>query len=133
MRRWVGLGIILLFAAGISWWSAKEESKVSIHVQQEVVRLVPLFQLDPSCLSSIVENAVLEPTLANSLEMVYEKSIALGEGVAVVVTSGDNEEYGDGTATHVAVFKVNKEELASLRIICHSDTDPLLITGAWIQ
>ena len=102
-------------------------------MQQEVVRLVPLFQLDPSCLSSIVENAVLEPTLANSLEMVYEKSIALGEGVAVVVTSGDNEEYGDGTATHVAVFKVNKEELASLRIICHSDTDPLLITGAWIQ
>jgi hypothetical protein len=133
MRRWAGLGIILIFAAGISWWSAKEESKVSIHVQQEVVRLVPLFQSDPSCLSSIVEYAVLEPTLANSLEMVYEKSIALGGGVAVVVTSGDNEEYGDGTATHVAVFKVNKEELASLRIICHSDTDPLLITGAWIQ
>ncbi|MGY8753080.1 MAG: hypothetical protein ACKVIO_04210 [Phycisphaerales bacterium] len=132
-RRWIGVLFILVFAASVSWWSAKQESGVAQHVQQEVVRLVPLFQSNPSYLSNVVENQVIEPTLANSLSRVCAKSIELGVDIAVVVTTGDDKEYGDGTATHVAVFKVDKERVASLRIVCHSDTDPLLITGAWIQ
>lgn len=132
-RRWIGVLFILVFAASVSWWSAKQESSITLHVQQGVVQLVPLFQADPSYLSKVVENPIIEPTLANSLSRVYAKSIELGMGIAVVVTTGDDREYGDGTATHVAVFKVDKEKVASLRIVCHSDTDPILITGAWIQ
>jgi hypothetical protein len=50
-----------------------------------------------------------------------------------VVTDGDDDEYGDGTATHVAVFHINEEKIAGLRIICNSDTGPLVIAGAWTQ
>ena len=113
IRRYIGLILILAFAGGISWWSAERESSVSSHVQHEVVKLIP--------------------TLANSLSVVYLKSKEFGGDYAVIVTSGDNDKYGDGTATHVAVFQINEEEVAGLRIICNSDTGPLLIAGAWTQ
>jgi hypothetical protein len=101
-------------------------------VQQEVERLVPLFQQDPTVINAIVANTILYPTLADSLEQVWTQS-SEDVGFRVVVTRGDDEQHGDGTATHVALFQIDTETVAGLRIICLSDTDPLLITGAWIN
>ncbi len=133
IRRYIGLILILAFAGGISWWSAERESSVSSHVQHEVVKLIPLFHVDPSFINNIIIDPIIKPTLANSLSVVYLKSKEFGGDYAVIVTSGDNDKYGDGTATHVAVFQINEEEVAGLRIICNSDTGPLLIAGAWTQ
>lgn len=132
-RKFIGPIVILLFAAGFSWWSASAESRVVIHIQEEVTKLVPLLQNNPEVLHTLVTNAVLTPALVHSLETVSLKSQKNGGVFNVLVTEGDNEEYGDGSATHVAVFQINNEQIASLRIICASDSDPLLITGVWIQ
>ena len=132
MRKYAGTILILIIAAGFAWWSARAESRVSNHVQQEVERLVPLFQQDPTVINAIVANTILYPTLADSLERVWTQS-SEDVGFRVVVTRGDDEQHGDGTATHVALFQIDTETVAGLRIICLSDTDPLLITGAWIK
>tara|TARA_B100000959_G_scaffold178792_1_gene186954 strand:- start:851 stop:1249 length:399 start_codon:yes stop_codon:yes gene_type:complete len=132
MRKYAGTILILIIAAGFAWWSARAESRVSNHVQQEVERLVPLFQQDPTVINAIVANTILYPTLADSLEQVWTQS-SEDVGFRVVVTRGDDEQHGDGTATHVALFQIDTETVAGLRIICLSDTDPLLITGAWIN
>ncbi len=132
MRKYIGTVLILIIAAGFAWWSAKTESSVSNHVQQEVAKLVPLFKNNPNVIESVVVDDVLQPTLADSLEQVWLKSSKSG-GFRVLVTEGDDEQYGDGTATHVALFQIDTETVVGLRIICLSDTDPLLITGAWIK
>ena len=133
MRRYVGALIILIIAAGFSWWSAKAESRVTIHVQEEVIKLLPLYQNNPKSIDSFVVDSILRSTLINSLEEVRLKSSEHGGNLSVVVTVGDDKEFGDGTATHVAVFQINNEPIAGLRIICSSDSDPLLISGAWIK
>ena len=51
--------------------------------------------------------------------------------VVVVVTDGDSLTYGDGSATHVALLEVDHEPIAGLRIICVSETDPLIIAGVF--
>jgi hypothetical protein len=125
--------VILLVAAGFSWWSARAESRVVAHIQKEVTKLVPLLQNNPEVFNTLVTNAVLAPTLVHSLETVSLRSLKHGGVFDVLVTEGDNEEYGDGSATHVAVFRINNEQVVGLRIICATDSDPLLITGVWIQ
>ena len=94
---------------------------------------MPLLQNNPEVFDTLVTNAVLAPTLVHSLETVSLRSLKHGGVFDVLVTEGDNEEYGDGSATHVAVFRINNEQVAGLRIICATDSDPLLITGVWIQ
>ena len=133
IRKYASTIFILIVAAGFAWWSGRVESRVANHVQEEVVQLVPLFQNDPTIINDIVTNSIIQPTLADSLKAVFLRSAEQGECFEVIVTKGDDTVYGDGSATHVAVFQVNTETVAGLRIICFTDTDPLLITGAWIN
>jgi len=133
IRKYAGTIFILIIAAGFAWWSGRVESSVANHVQEETVRLVPLFHNDPTIINDIVTNSIIQPTLADSLTAVFLKSTEQGGHFEVIVTEGDDAVYGDGSATHVAVFKVNTEIVAGLRIICFTDTDPLLIAGAWIK
>jgi hypothetical protein len=132
-RPFIGVFFVLVVAAGVGWWSSKVEAKITNHVHQEVVKLVPLFKNNPSAIDKLVVNRVLQSTIESSLKQVCEMSTKCDGRFDVVVTDGDTEEYGDGTATHVAVFQVNSKPVAGLRIICSSETDPLLISGAWIK
>jgi|TARA_Y100000294_G_scaffold141292_1_gene135235 hypothetical protein len=132
-RPFIGVILILVVAAGVAWWSSKAEAKITNHIHKEVTKLVPLFMNNPSAIDKFVVNDVLQSTLERSLKQVCEMSAEGGGGFSVVVTNGDTEEYGDGTATHVAVFQINSKPVAGLRIICSSQTDPLLIAGAWIK
>jgi hypothetical protein len=133
IRKFIVPVLILVIAAGFSWWSARAESRVVAHIQEEVTKLVPLLQNNPEFLDTFVTNAVLAPTLVHSLEAVSLQSSKHGGAFDVLVTQGDNGEHGDGSATHVAVFQINNEQIAGLRIICATESDPLLITGVWIQ
>ena len=94
-------------------------------------KLIPRFHLDPSTIHSLVVDPVLESLLATSLQLVYTESIEHNLEFVVVVRRGDDDVYGDGTATHVATIRVNKKPIAGLRIICSSDTGPLRIAGVW--
>ena len=132
-RQGIFICITLVVAAAIAWWSGHEESKVSTHVQEEVVKLVPLFHNNPNVAEDFVVDPILETTLVHSLEEVYSRALGFNGNYDVVVTRGDNELYGDGTATHVAVFQINQKPVAGLRIICSSTTESVLVAGVWVQ
>lgn len=133
MRRYIFLVIILAFAGCISWWSAKSESKVTHHIQSEVSKLIPRFVSDPTSIQRFVVDPILEPILASTLRSVVFESNKLNQSLVVVVTNGDDDSFGDGTATHVALLEVDHHPIAGLRIICESESDPLLIAGVFSE
>lgn len=131
-RNYIPSLIIIIIGASIAWWSSHTASSVSKHIQNEVVKLVPQFQSNPSVVRAMLVDPALEPLLASSLSYIYEKSVDNHE-YRVIVTRGDNKEFGDGTATHVAVFQIEKTPITSLRIICENDGDPLRIVGIYLE
>jgi hypothetical protein len=120
IRRYLFLVLILMIAGGISWWSARSEAGVVHRVQEELDKLVPQFISDPSSLQQFVVDPILESALVSSLQH-----------VVLTVTGGDDLTYGDGSATHVALFEVDHQQIAGLRIICESETGPLVIAGVF--
>ncbi|MBC8309838.1 MAG: hypothetical protein H8E83_04910 [Planctomycetes bacterium] len=131
MRRYISLFVILSVAGLVSWWSAKSEAGVSHHIHAEVTKLVPLFAEDPSSINGFVVDPTLQPILATSLQQAITESRQLHRDIVVVVTGGDHESFGDGTATHVAVLSVDHHSVVGLRIVCSSKTDPVLIAGVF--
>ena len=90
---------------------------------------MPGFHKDPTLVQQFVINPILEDSLANSLEFVYEHSLQQNLSFVVLVEDGDDDEYGDGRATHVVTIQINEEPVAGYRVICDSDSDHLLIAG----
>ena len=133
MRKYISLLLILVVASLVSWWSSKNEARVTQHIEEEVARLVPRFISDPTSLRSFVIDPALEPILATSLQNAVIESSLLNQKIVVIVTFGDNKSFGDGTATHVAMLEVDHKPIAGLRIICESENDPLLISGVFSE
>jgi hypothetical protein len=131
MRRYISLLIVLVCAGSISWWSAKKETGVAHHIQDEVTKLVPLFVSDPDSIDRFVIDPILKPILTSSLQLAVSGSEQQHQDIVVIVTDGDDDSYGDGTATHVATLQINHQPVAGLRIICSSETDSLLIAGVF--
>jgi len=131
MRRIITIVLILAMAGFVSWWSARNDGRVISHVQDEVTKLVPLFVLDPASIQKFVLDPILEPILAASLRDVVLESEQQHQKIVVIVTDGDDASFGDGTATHVALLQVDHQPITGLRIICISETDPLLIAGVF--
>ena len=131
IRKFTFLALILAFAGGISWWSARSEARVVHHIQVEVDKLVPRFIANPDSIQGLVVDPILEPALALSLQHVALTPNQKNKNITVIVTDGDSLAYGDGSATHVAVLEVDHQPVAGLRIICGSETDPLVIAGVF--
>ncbi|MCH2146431.1 MAG: hypothetical protein MK073_01255 [Phycisphaerales bacterium] len=121
--------ITLTIACVIAWWASYTESRVSNHVRYEVAKLVPRAHANPAIVEEVVVNPILKQPLQLSLEYVYHKSIETDKEFQVIVTSGDDEVYGDGRATHVASIEVNHQPIAKYRIICDSVHAKVLIAG----
>ena len=85
--QWVMPVVILIAAAGVSWWSAKQEGAIEQHVRNEVIQLIPL----------------------------------------VTVTTGDDPNYGDGSATHVALVDLDNLPTVGLRILCSGADEPMFM------
>ena len=130
-RNYIPSLIIVIVGASIAWWSSHTASSVSMHIQNEVTKLVPQYHVNPSVIQPLLVDPILEPVLASSLSYIYEETMGSHE-YRVVVTRGDNKEFGDGTATHVAMFQIDQTPVTSLRIICENDGDPLRIAGIFV-
>ena len=131
-RNYIPSLIIIIVGASIAWWSSHTASSMSKHIQNEVSKLIPQYHSNPSVIRPLLVDPILEPMLASSLSYIYEETKSDHE-YRVVVTRGDNKEFGDGTATHVAMFQVDQTPVTSLRIICENDGDPLRITGIFME
>ena len=131
-RNYIPSLIIIIVGASIAWWSSHTASSMSKHIQNEVSKLVPQYHANPAVIRPLLVDPILEPMLASSLSYIYEETKSDHE-YRVVVTRGDNKEFGDGTATHVAMFQVDQTPVTSLRIICENDGDPLRIAGIFME
>lgn len=131
-RNYIPSLIIIIVGASIAWWSSHTASSMSKHIQNEVSKLVPQYHANPSVVRPLLVDPILEPMLASSLSYIYEETKSDHE-YRVVVTRGDNKEFGDGTATHVAMFQVDQTPVTSLRIICENFGDPLRIAGIFME
>ena len=130
-RNYIPSLIIIIVGASIAWWSSHSASSMSKHIQNEVTKLVPQYHVNPSVIRPLLVDSILEPMLASSLSYIYKETRGNRE-YRVVVTRGDNKEFGDGTATHVAMFQVDQAPVTNLRIICKNDGDPLRIAGIFV-
>lgn len=131
-RNYIPSLIIIVVGASIAWWSSHTASSMSKHIQNEVTKLVPQYHVNPSVIQPLLVDPMLEPMLASSLSYVYEEAKDNHE-YRVVVTRGDNKDFGDGTATHVAMLQIDHTPVTGLRIICENDGDPLRITGIFME
>lgn len=131
-RNYIPSLFVIIVGASIAWWSSHNASSMSKHIQNEVTNLVPQYHVNPSVIQPLLVDPVLEPMLASSLSYVYEEAKGSHE-YRVIVTRGDNKEFGNGTATHVAMLQIDHTPVAGLRIICENDGDPLRITGVFME
>ena len=131
-RNYIPSLIIIIVGASIAWWSSHAASSVSKHIQNEVSKLVPQYHENPSVIRPLLVDPTLEPMLASSLSYIYEETKSDHE-YRVVVTRGDNKEFGDGTATHVAMFEIDQTPVTGLRVICENYGDPLRIAGIFME
>jgi hypothetical protein len=129
--RWVMPVIILLAAAGISWWSAKTESAVVQHIRDEVIELIPLVRENPTVIERMVIDPILYTPVGNSLAKLSEQWSGNKNDLFVSVTTGDDPKYGDGTATHVALVGTGEQLVVGLRIVCGGADEPMYIAGVW--
>ena len=122
----------IVIASSIAWWSSSATTRVTTHIRDEVKKLIPQYQASPSAINSMLVDPILKPSLKSSLSYIYKKSTE-SQAFSVVVSCGDSEEYGDGTATHVAVLCLNNKPVTSLRIICENENAPLKIAGVVLE
>jgi hypothetical protein len=130
-KRFIWICVVLLFAGSVSWWSSKNEAGVAHHIQEEVLQLVPRFAENPNVIEAVVIDPLLQSILATTLQRALWQADAQGVSIVVVVSDGDSDFYGDGTATHVASLEVGQQVIGGLRVVCVGEEDPLRITGVF--
>ena len=91
--QWVMPVVILVVAAGVSWWSAKQKSAVEQHVRNEVIQLIPLVRNNPA----IIERMVIDQALCSPVEKSLSAISSVWSGnrkdLLVTVTTGDDPNY----------------------------------------
>lgn len=130
-KRFIWICVVLLFAGSVSWWSSKNESGVAYHIQEEVLQLVPRFAENPNVIEAVVVDPLLQSILATTLQKALRRADVQGLSIVVVVSDGDSDFYGDGTATHVASLEVGQQVIGGLRIVCMGKEEPLRIAGVF--
>ena len=128
-RKWVFTAITLIIACVVAWWASYTEARVSNHVRHEVTKLVPRAHANPAIVEEFIVNPILKQPLQLSLEYVYHNTLETDAEFQVIVTSGDDEVFGDGLATHVALIEVNHQPIAKYRVICDSENAQVRIAG----
>ena len=131
--QWVMPVLILVVAAGVSWWSAKQEGATEQHVRSEVIQLIPIVRNNPSVIERMVVNEALYLPVEKSLLAISSIWSGNRSDLHVTVTVGDDPNYGDGTATHVALVDVGSLPTVGLRILCSGADKPMYIAGVWTQ
>ncbi len=129
VRKWMFTAVTLALACAIAWWASYTESRVNNHVRVEVTKLIPRAHANPAIVEEFVVNPILKQPLQLSLEYVYDNSINTDLEFQVIVTNGDDEVFGDGRATHIALVEVNNQPLAKYRVICDSEHAKVLFAG----
>lgn len=132
-RRRLALPLIILAAAAaFAVWGTQRESErtADIHEFVHAVCQDIASQRDPAA-----RLGRLDPFVAK--QMVDFLRVALNDlapsldGLVVDVRSGDDPEFGDGSATHTAMIRVRDRDTLGLRIVHQDQGGDLGIVGIW--
>jgi hypothetical protein len=115
----------------MAWWSARVSSAVEQHVRDEVLQLIPQVQSNPEIVSEFVVNPVLLEPVSKTFSDISRAWSGDKKDLRVTVSTGDDPNYGDGTATHVAIVGIGEHTRFGLRILCDSKDSPMFIAGVW--
>jgi len=130
-NRWTLPIIIVVAASAMSWWSSKTASATVQHVRNEVIELIPMIRNNPKVVDTLVIDPVLFTIVSKTLSEASLGWSGNKEDLTVVVTVGDDPDFGDGSATHVAIIDVGKHQTIGLRILCDDKDSPVYIAGIW--
>ena len=129
-RRVVVPLIILAAAAAFFVWGTQRESERTRDIRQFVQAICQDIanQRDPAS-----RLGRLDPFVAK--QMVDFLRVALNdlppslEGLVIDVRSGDDRQFGDGSATHTAMIRVRDRDTLALRIVHQDQGGDLGIVG----
>lgn len=124
--------IILAAAAAFAVWGTQRESErtADIHEFVHAVCQDIANQRDPAA-----RLGRLDPLIAK--QMVDFLRVALNDlapsldGLVIDVRSGDDPQFGDGSATHTAMIRVRDRDTLGLRIVHQDQGGDLGIVGIW--
>lgn len=132
-RRRLALPLIILAAAAaFAVWGTQRESErtADIHEFVHAVCQDIANQRDPAA-----RLGRFDPLIAK--QMVDFLRVALNDlapsldGLVIDVRSGDDPEFGDGSATHTAMIRVRDRDTLGLRIVHQDQGGDLGIVGIW--
>ena len=129
-RRIVVPLIILAAAAAVAVWGARNESRRTDDVRQYVLAICQdiadrrdttprLGRLDP----------IVAKPMVDFLRVALSELPPGLEGLEIHVRSGDDPEFGDGSATHTAMIRVRDRDTLALRIVHQDQGGDLGIVG----
>lgn len=131
-RRVVVPLIILAAAAAVAVWGTRNESRRTDDVRQYVLAICQDIanQRDPTSRLGRLDPIVARP-MVDSLRVALSELPPSLEGLEIHVRSGDDPEFGDGSATHTAMIRVRDRDTLGLRIIHQDQGGDLGIVGIW--
>lgn len=131
-RRVVVPLIILAAAAAVAVWGTKNESRRTDDVRQYVQAICQDIanQRDPAARLGRLDPFVAKP-MVDFLRVALSELPPGLEGLEIDVRSGDDPEFGDGSATHTAMIRVRDRDTLGLRIVHQDQGGDLGIVGIW--
>ncbi len=124
--------IILAAAAAVAVWGARTESRRTDDVRQYVLAICQDIanRRDPTSRLGRLDPIVAKP-MVDFLRVALSELPPGLEGLEIHVRSGDDPEFGDGSATHTAMIRVKDRDTLGLRIVHQDQGGDLGIVGIW--
>ena len=131
-RRIVVPLIILAAAAAVAVWGTRNESRRTNDVRQYVQAICQDIanRRDPTSRLGRLDPIVAKP-MVDFLRVALSELPPGLEGLEIHVRSGDDPEFGDGSATHTAMIRVRDRDTLGLRIVHQDQGGDLGIVGIW--
>ena len=124
--------IILAAAAAVAVWGTRNESRRTNDVRQYVQAICQDIanRRDPTSRLGRLDPIVAKP-MVDFLRVALSELPPGLEGLEIHVRSGDDPEFGDGSATHTAMIRVRDRDTLGLRIVHQDQGGDLGIVGIW--
>jgi hypothetical protein len=127
-RRWRITLVVLAGVMGIWIWQSKVDRGLTDQAHDYVVRLVSSVRSGSGGESLL---SATNPLVAAQLARRLEELKGRPGMVTVDVTPGDHPIYGNSSATHQALIRLDGRPVLGLRLFNSGDKDRIAVMGLW--
>ena len=124
--------IILAAAAAVAVWGTQRESERTEDIRQFVQAICQDIanQRDPAARLGRLDPFVAKQMVDSLRDALNDLPPSL-DGLVIDVRSGDDPQFGDGSATHTAMIRVRRRDTLGVRIVHPDQGGDLVIIGLW--